>query len=440
MNTSRALFGIFAVLILAAGYFVYREYLAPVQETPPPPETTPVAQAPQLVSAEGRVVPSGQATLAFTQAGRVSEILVDRGAAVRQGDVLLRLDGDMLEAAAAQAGAAVDTAQANLQAARTRLDQALYAAHMETLPERAGAWNDNQPDEFSQPGWYFEKSMRLESAQAEVDAARDALETEQSDLQSVLDGASSADLLAAEARLARAQAAFLVADEVQERASEADEPDLEEQAERNYENARSELDAAQARYDQLLTSKAAADVLEARARLAVAQERYDTALDRLNGLMTGEESLEIQLARETAAQAEAAVEEALAAREAARLAVEEAALKAPMNGVVASIQVKVGEVVAPGQPMVVVADISTWQVETTDLAESDVVLLSLGMPAAISLDALPGEVFDGTVREIAYLGETNRGQVTYAVTLDFDPRDRPVRWGMTAFVDVSLND
>jgi len=99
--------------------------------------------------------------------------------------------------------------------------------------------------------------------------------------------------------------------------------------------------------------------------------------------------------------------------------------------------VEVGEVAAPGAELALLADLSSWRVETTDLAETDVALVSPGMPAQISLDAFPDRVFEGVVREIDWVSEDSRGSVTYRVTLDFDPGGLPVRWGMTAFVDIT---
>jgi len=99
---------------------------------------------------------------------------------------------------------------------------------------------------------------------------------------------------------------------------------------------------------------------------------------------------------------------------------------------------KVGEFVSPGVPVATLADLSAWQVQTIDLAESDVALLSPGMAAEVTLDAFPGERLTGVIREIDLQGADRRGDITYTVTLDFDPGGIPVRWGMTAFVDIAL--
>ena len=123
---------------------------------------------------------------------------------------------------------------------------------------------------------------------------------------------------------------------------------------------------------------------------------------------------------------------------AAQEVLEDLELRAPFAGTVVAVDLKVGESVVPGLPVLTLADLSAWQVETIDLVEGDAALLALGMPATITLDAFPGERFTGMVREIALEGEDRRGDLTYTVTLDFDPGAAPVRWGMTAFVDITL--
>ena len=85
-----------------------------------------------------------------------------------------------------------------------------------------------------------------------------------------------------------------------------------------------------------------------------------------------------------------------------------------------------------------IADLSLWRIETTDLSENDVALLSSGLAASISIDAFAGQTFSGRVLEVGLRGEDSRGAVTYPVVLAFDPGNTPVRWGMMAFVDIEI--
>src|SRR5439155_12739214 len=69
---------------------------------------------PTLVSAEGKIVPLQDATLAFRMAGRIKRIAVKEGDTVRKNAVLIQLEADDLQAAVSQAEAAVALAQAQL--------------------------------------------------------------------------------------------------------------------------------------------------------------------------------------------------------------------------------------------------------------------------------------------------------------------------------------
>ena len=135
-------------------------------------------------------------------------------------------------------------------------------------------------------------------------------------------------------------------------------------------------------------------------------------------------------------QAEAALVSAQANVAAAESAVERMTLTAPFAGRVGDLTVEAGEIVGPGVPVATLADLSGWKVETTDLTELDIVGVRLGLPARVSFDALPGERVDGVVTDIAAVSELVRGDVTYPVTIALESTDLPLRWGMTAVVDI----
>jgi HlyD family secretion protein len=114
-------------------------------------------------------------------------------------------------------------------------------------------------------------------------------------------------------------------------------------------------------------------------------------------------------------------------------------LTAPFAGTIATLNLELGEVAAPGIPVGALADFSGWLVETTDLTELDIVAVRVGLPVNVQVDALPDEVLAGTVEDIATVASLTRGDVTYAVTIRLeDISDLPLRWGMTTFVDVDV--
>jgi HlyD family secretion protein len=65
--------------------------------------------------------------------------------------------------------------------------------------------------------------------------------------------------------------------------------------------------------------------------------------------------------------------------------------------------------------------------------------VAVGQPVKVTVDALPDQEFQGIVTEIAPRSETKRGDVTYTVSIKLtDATDAPLRWGMTAFVDINV--
>jgi hypothetical protein len=76
--------------------------------------------------------------------------------------------------------------------------------------------------------------------------------------------------------------------------------------------------------------------------------------------------------------------------------------------------------VAPGVPVLLLADMSGWLVKTTDLTELSVVSVGVGLPVEISVDAIPDVTLTGTVTDIATVSELVRGDVVYEVTIRLD--------------------
>ena len=134
------------------------------------------------------------------------------------------------------------------------------------------------------------------------------------------------------------------------------------------------------------------------------------------------------------AAAEARINAAETNLQATRVALENIELSAPFAGVVVDLGVKEGELVNPGQAVVVLADFSQWFVETDDLTEIEVPEISLGQAVTVTPDALPDLELSGTVESISNLYEEKRGDVTYTAKIRLDEGDPRLRWGMTVVV------
>lgn len=168
-----------------------------------------------------------------------------------------------------------------------------------------------------------------------------------------------------------------------------------------------------------------ARVREAEANLAIAQIQ----LDYLERVGTAEENLK---------SARADVERAQALLDSAKATLaNQSALTAPFDGTIISVDVEAGETVVPGRVVILLADLSRFQVKTTDLSERDIIRIKVGQSALISIPALDGLTYEGKVVDIALLSTTLGGDVVYTVTLEFIKQPTVLRWGMSADVRIA---
>ena len=98
------------------------------------------------------------------------------------------------------------------------------------------------------------------------------------------------------------------------------------------------------------------------------------------------------------------------------------------------VNVADGEQVGPQTWAVKLADTSSWDVETSDVTELEVVNVQEGQKISFTADALPDVTMNGVVTEISQSSYTQNGDVIYTVKIDADKVDPRVRWGMTVEV------
>jgi multidrug resistance efflux pump len=113
-------------------------------------------------------------------------------------------------------------------------------------------------------------------------------------------------------------------------------------------------------------------------------------------------------------------------------------LTAPFDGTVVELYVNSGEMVSPGAPILLLADLSTLQVKTTDLNEVDVARIQVGDTVKVSFDALPDTIVTGMVNEISLKNAVGSG-VYYDVFVTLDEIPEGLRWGMSAFVEIQVS-
>ncbi len=222
--------------------------------------------------------------------------------------------------------------------------------------------------------------------------------------------------------------------------------------------AEDKLDGAKRAYDQV-SGRPGDDPVRALAltNLSSAQAQYDSALRNLNwylGSPTANEQslLEAELAVAEARLADTQREwervkdgpsaEDLRAAEArvaaAQATLEMAQVAAPFTGTITAVQVKPGDQVTAGALAFRLDDLSQHLVDV-DLSEVDINRIRVGQPATLNFDAIPAVDYTGTVLEIGEVGTSVQGVVNFPVTLVLANTNGEIKPGMTAAVNIVVD-
>jgi HlyD family secretion protein len=107
----------------------------------------------------------------------------------------------------------------------------------------------------------------------------------------------------------------------------------------------------------------------------------------------------------------------------------------PVNGIVVSRNIEIGQTVAASfqTPILflIATDLTKMQVDT-NVSESDIGGVKVGDRATFSVQTFPNRQFDGAVRQVRQAPTTVQNVVTYDVVVAVDNRDGALKPGMTA--------
>ncbi len=209
----------------------------------------------------------------------------------------------------------------------------------------------------------------LANAQAGVEAAKAAFDTQAAD-----EGLAAANVRAADTTIAAADA------------------------------QRVRADADLARFDQLVglgaVSRHEEELARATALSARSDAQHSRAVLAVNESQATATSAKRATLRANLASAEAAVARAQAALALARQDQGHAIIRAPLDGVVGDRQVQEGDYVSPGTRLMTVAPMNALYV-TANFKETQVARMLVGQRARIKVDALPGKGLTGHVTSFA---------------------------------------
>ncbi|MDB9344882.1 efflux RND transporter periplasmic adaptor subunit [Nodularia spumigena CS-586/05] len=339
------------------------------------------------ISASGKVVPVQSVNISPKNPGVLTQLYVEQGDRVEQGQVLARMDVGDIRAQILQNSA-------NLAQAQAQLDQA-----------RAGS----RPQEIEQA------KARLAQAQAQLNQARA--------------GNRSQEIAQAQAQVNSAQAQVTLTQSRVNRYRQltqqgATSQDQLEQFISEDKRAKASLEEAQKRLSLLevgsrneeITAREAA-VTEARAALVL--------------LQNGSRPEEI-------AQRQAAVKAAEAQIQAAEVRLKDTVIRAPLSGIVTQKYANVGAFVTPTTSASTSASATSSSIVAVarglevlaQVPEVDIGRIQQGQQVEIVADAYPDQVFKGNVRLIAPEAVVEQGVTSFQVRVALDTGTEQLRSGL----------
>ncbi len=382
--------------------------------------------------------------------GRIEALYVDEGAIVQQGQLLARIDPREIKQQVEQGSAQVESAKANTERARIALEIQEREARIQ-LRQAELRLEQIQREVEAQPAL---TQSALKSAEANYKSAEEnlrMLETVKHPQERVEVANAVRD---AEARLQEAQRNYerlqkllekgyvsrqqvdnaytaLTVAQSQLQIAQQRQQQLEAQQQSELERARAQLESARAELERA-RANAIQDEIK-RKQLETAREEVESARLRLRQIEMRQ--LELRQALASEKQATSQLQNLI-------IQFSETDVRSPIRGVVTRRYREVGELVmsgttgfGEGTPIMQVADLSQMRVRL-NLNELDVAKVRVGMPVEITVDALPGRTFKGTVKKIAPAsqgGQTSTlGVVRFPVEVYLNASDPALRPGMTA--------
>jgi HlyD family secretion protein len=377
--------------------------------------------------------------------GRVVELLADEGDEVEAGQVLLRLDGTLLDARS-------EVAESALEVAEAELNQALAGARPEQI-------------------------RQAQAALAQAEAARDGAHQAWQDLIAIRDDPQEleAQIVLLQSQVAAAEAALAQAvalKDAAEIAQDAYDSGMDALAEAKEElkeipkpyrprlpvlpldfhlipnaywkswvgvnTAQAGLDGARAALQDLCQMRDNPQELNAQVDAAEAQVRAAEAAVHMAQAQL--DALRAGATEEDIAVVEAQVDQARAALDSLTVLRDKLVVIAPVSGLVLEHSIHVGELAVPGATLLTVGDLSEVTL-TVYVPEDQLGHVTIGQPVEVRVDSFPDRTFLGRVVAIAHEAEftprnvqtqEERVNMVFAVDVSVPNPDHALRPGLPA--------
>lgn len=210
-------------------------------------------------------------------------------------------------------------------------------------------------------------------------------------------------------------------------------------AKANQEVTRVQRDDAAAlvkRYQELQSVLSGRDLEAAQAQASAAAARYEQSVAQVAQVQSANASAKAKLD-----QSKASLEQAKAQLKQSQVNLDHSIISSPIDGVVVSRNVDVGQTVAASLSaptlFTIANDLTKMQV-LASIDEADVGQIRSGIRANFSVDAFPGETFSGNISQLRLNAQTQQNVVTYSAVIDVANPALKLRPGMTANITISV--
>lgn len=387
MKTIHFVYLFFAIMILMLLASCGKESIT-IKQEPTKTANTSFTNS-NIVSASGQVVANKYANLSFMVGCQEYILLANPGDQVKDGDILAMISPDALPQSIILAQGDLNGTQReldNLKISQTEIFEAEQAKiQAEQSVKDAKKDLDNEKNHTASDDYINRLQARIDIAQKEVDDAQKAFDD--------VDDRPEGDEIKAQAMLRLTNAKLAIKD------------------------LRNQMSWYTDASDPLDVDEKDAALSVAEAKLADAERHYDLLKNGTNP--------------DKIAAAESQVQ-------ALQSVINYKNIISPLDGTVVEVYGRSGESIASGTPLILIADLSTLEIQTTDLSEVDIARVNVGDPVMITFDALPNLEVKGKVSEIALKNSSGSG-VNYTVKITMDVTPKELRWGMSAYVKIDVS-
>jgi HlyD family secretion protein len=397
-KTRLAVVGVLVALVAAGGFWYWggsanaAEYMTAKVER---------GNLRNTVTATGTLQAVTTVQVGSQASGTISALYADFNSTVKKGQVVAQLDPSVTQAQVQQAQANLAQAEAQLQSARAGVAN----SHAVVAQSRAGI-SDAQARALA-------ASSTTQNQQAGVSAA----EANVTVLKAQLDDAAS---------YLRQEQTLLQSGVIPQR---------------EYETAQTSYKTAEAKYNQAVAQLKMAQ-LSAQSASSAGQAQATAQVQQAQAQAQQSQG-QVVSAQAQVQNAAAAVEQARAALQLAQINLQHTTITSPIDGVVVSRDVNVGQTVAASLSaptlFTIAQDLTQMQV-IANIDQADIGLVEQAKGVNFTVDAFPEQEFKGTIEQMRLNPQNVQNVVTYNVVIDVANPEQKLKPGMTANLTVTIDE